>query len=1709
MPPKPKSRQSWMSVRHPLVSNRWSRATPKNRKLPSRVDNLVVHGGSGSGNFGHGGRPGEVGGSGAAISAAQRIVGKQIVAKLKKHGVQIVESKRPDVAEHGGAAYLKYQGVVGVSKSVTNPHIVVHEIGHAVDAAMHSNTPISQRTFDQHGYWSEKSLTKSLAADRQSATPKTPGPSWENKAQSWSYAFSSPQEAFAHIFGAIHGDDTKINGHSIKDAMPKTYQLVEKQVKRLTTNMVANARKSPLKLDPSRTAGIRRRFCTVVRGLFNRLKTKVVQLVVTEDAFGLNIGNHLTANTRFAFHSTQEQVEAFRLWLQSQINAGILFQNTQRELDKFWDDYIQEGFRLGQGRAWDSVQKRGMYQEGSVADFYAHSKQQFLRSAFANPVGVEKVKVLAGRVYTELKGVTDVMSQRMTRALTDGLVQGKSPREVARDINKQVDGIGRTRALAIARTETIRAHAEGQLDAMEELGVQEVNVAVEWSTAEDELVCPECEEMEGVVLSIDDAHNMIPRHPNCFVSPHVLIYTANGWRPLGSIRVGDLVLTHKGRFRAVTQLHRNSGAGRVVEFQIGWGGNMHKVAVTEDHPVMVNKMWVAVKHVKVGDKVRWLAASCQGCGRSIPFGLKYCDQVCQWKNAEHRTNVAQKNRDANLRQYASGERDRSTVMTEAHSRIRELITNGQFDHARPSGEANAAKRPEVREKIRVGKLGDLNPMRIHPEIGRANGLQLAEYIRKNPHQHANAVVARRGYRTWIERWMGAALDRLGIIAEYNHYVEGKWIDWAIVGSKLAIECDGEHWHKDKDKDAQRDAFLAGHGWTVLRFTGKEIKANADDCAARVARVLANHDGAFRFSAFSVVAVRSYHKQHLRMYNLSVEEDESYVAKGCAVHNCRCAFLPANVGESQENQTRGKRNVVEAIHASVLAEGGKGTLQDKLDSSSWGGATVDITGTPTSLVTHSHVNYDVIKGLYDTDVATMTFGEYAESLPKPLMFKDDPLYDVINGLVTHGGPGSGPHPGQPELHPAVVEMLKAAMRRVEPGADRGALVGAKALREELGMPKSAFDELMVKAGQEFHVSLHRHDAPAHLSDEKRGELIHAPEHDDYGHSGTQLKGTFYVGAAIRQSPTTHGEAGSGNFGHAGRPGEVGGSGEGGTAESHIPLPSMADLLPVKDLPGSTHPKLMENAEDGKQYVVKDTQYVKLEHLQSEALADSIYRSLGVAVPNSGMVPGVTGPSKVSAFLEGAKTLAEWSQGKSAAEKEAMHAEISKGFVADALLANWDVIGLGKDNIMIHNGIPVRIDNGGALTYRAQGGLKGAAFGAKVGELESMRNAAMNKTSAEVFGKLTPGQISKQIDTVVGHREGVLAKIHDPQLKAIMESRFDYLSNLQKNPLTTTPPKVESPATGHVSSVSQGHGLTSGASLVAHIESHAGTAKFTPLAMVKVQHLNPDGIKNGAVKVPAGMVQNPAKLDALKAMLPPGTTVQKVSGLSAEKIGLKSAGEKPVAVSKPEVAQIKQAMSTSTGQSGQPVKMNAAGQIVLHTSKPLSESEHAAWANKCTSNQLEAVMKWTNGLNGEMRKAFYTGKSTENIKSLNQQLLGALEKGGNYQGTIYRNVGDYTTEKGGLNISQVFKTLGVGGVWHDVAPHGGSRSPTGYGPAKPVLMQIVTKTGTAIEKHSHYGSESEVIQRPGTQYRITNIIENKTIKGPGGKYDKHMIVHLEEI
>lgn len=65
-------------------------------------------------------------------------------------------------------------------------------------------------------------------------------------------------------------------------------------------------------------------------------------------------------------------------------------------------------------------------------------------------------------------------------------------------------------------------------------------------------------------------------------------------------------------------------------------------------------------------------------------------------------------------------------------------------------------------------------------------------------------------------------------------------------------------------------------------------------------------------------------------------------------------------------------------------------------------------------------------------------------------------------------------------------------------------------------------------------------------------------------------------------------------------------------------------------------------------------------------------------------------------------------------------MSVGVYVDIFLANWDVIGTGTGNVFVDDsGEKVtRIDPGGALTFRAQGGRKGVKFNATASELKTM-------------------------------------------------------------------------------------------------------------------------------------------------------------------------------------------------------------------------------------------------------------------------------------------------------------------------------------------------------------------------------------------------------
>lgn len=153
-------------------------------------------------------------------------------------------------------------------------------------------------------------------------------------------------------------------------------------------------------------------------------------------------------------------------------------------------------------------------------------------------------------------------------------------------------------------------------------------------------------------------------------------------------------------------------------------------------------------------------------------------------------------------------------------------------------------------------------------------------------------------------------------------------------------------------------------------------------------------------------------------------------------------------------------------------------------------------------------------------------------------------------------------------------------------------------------------------------------------------------------------------------------------------------------------------------------------------------------KAEVLAAKLYAALGISGQDAKLV---TKGGKVG-------IASKWTSVSKAPSPAALAKTdgVASGFGADAWLGNWDVVGLGYDNLQIGaDGKAHRVDAGGSLMYRAQGGKK--AFGNVVSEIDSLRDPKINPQAAAVFGGLTQADITASVAKVLAVSDFTIATL----------------------------------------------------------------------------------------------------------------------------------------------------------------------------------------------------------------------------------------------------------------------------------------------------------------------------------------------------------------
>jgi SPP1 gp7 family putative phage head morphogenesis protein len=285
-----------------------------------------------------------------------------------------------------------------------------------------------------------------------------------------------------------------------------------------------------LNYDPTHTTTLRNQFAREMGKRFRELRGLVRRAIIDQDCFGL-MNNPTTQavpqRRQFDFPRSQDKVEAFMDWFRKQHDEGILEirqgQQLGEAVESAWTNtYVDSAYQKGIRRGRQELRQAG-YDVPSVDDTGG------IQQAFNQPFHADRVGLLYSRVYNDLKGITDAMDTQISRVLSQGMAEGKHPRQLAQILTKTISGpvgglgitdtLGRfipaeRRAKMLARTEVIRAHHHATMQEYRNWGAEGIKVRAEWTTA-GAGVCPECSMLEGRVYSLDEMQGMIPKHPQC------------------------------------------------------------------------------------------------------------------------------------------------------------------------------------------------------------------------------------------------------------------------------------------------------------------------------------------------------------------------------------------------------------------------------------------------------------------------------------------------------------------------------------------------------------------------------------------------------------------------------------------------------------------------------------------------------------------------------------------------------------------------------------------------------------------------------------------------------------------------------------------------------------------------------------------------------------------------------------------------------------------------------------------------------------------------------------------------------------------------------------------------------------------------------------------------------------------------------------------
>lgn len=346
-------------------------------------------------------------------------------------------------------------------------------------------------------------------------------------------------------------------------------------------------------------------------------------------------------------------------------------------------------------------------------------------------------------------------------------------------------------------------------------------------------------------------------HYACIFNAYTNIRTDKGTRTIGQIQPGERVMTQTGEFHTVLAKTAFSALEKpdLVDIVADWRyGSKHKITLTRDHQILIHRdgrnMWIEASDLHDGDMMFDRIKIPENKGKGKGYPVRTCENCGNQYRNQGKRYCTRKCRD-------------------------EAWAKGMNPHI------GTKRSKETRELL----------SRIMKERGHGKAL--------------NKQLAQMGFRTScdakVEDWLrerGVAFERQVPIGDYV-------VDFFLPESREIIEADGGYWHRDQNKDIERDKDLLrelpGVEITHIHFYDKNRppfdgidpepvpgaryvvcnpgpKSYVDPCTFRMTPARIVREWTYKASTKPKASSRAL------LYDLTVDAVHSFLANGVIVSN---------------------------------------------------------------------------------------------------------------------------------------------------------------------------------------------------------------------------------------------------------------------------------------------------------------------------------------------------------------------------------------------------------------------------------------------------------------------------------------------------------------------------------------------------------------------------------------------------------------------------------------------------------------------------------------------------------------------------------------------------------------------------------------------------------------------------------------------------------